>query len=247
MNRFQESPKDNIYNEPLERVTGFRFDQKVARVFPDMIKRSVPGYEEILQGISLFTAYHVQPGSRCYDLGSSLGAASLAMQSGIKVPNVNIIAIDNSPAMIRESRKYIRNTESLSPIHLICADFRDVKISNASVVVLNYTLQFLSPDERAERLKIIFDGMLPNGVLIISEKINFQTSKEQQFQYAMHLAFKKAQGYSNLEISQKRTALENVLIPETFEQHRDRLLKIGFKNCFQWFQYFNFISMAAIK
>jgi len=236
--------KDTIYDEPLERVSGFRFDEKVARVFPDMIQRSVPGYKEILQGISLFTAYHVQPGTLCYDLGSSLGAASLAMRSGIHVSDVDIIAIDNSLPMIRESKHYVRNAPN---IHLVCADFRDVTIHDASVVVLNYTLQFLPPEERAERLKIIYEGMRPNGVLIISEKINFPTSEEQKFQYAMHLAFKKAQGYSNLEISQKRTALENVLIAETFEAHRKRLLNIGFKQCFQWFQYFNFISMAAIK
>ncbi len=236
--------KDTIYDKPLERVSGFRFDEKVARVFPDMIQRSVPGYNEILQGISLFTAYHVQPNSLCYDLGSSLGAASLAMHAGIHVPGVHIIAIDNSLAMIRESKRYIRDAAN---IHLVCADFRDVKIHDASVVVLNYTLQFLPPEERTERLKIIYEGMRPNGVLIISEKINFPTVREQEFQYAMHLAFKKAQGYSNLEISQKRTALENVLIPETFEAHRKRLLDIGFNACFQWFQYFNFISMAAIK
>ncbi len=239
--------RDNIYSQPLERVNGFRFDQNVARVFPDMIRRSVPGYEEILQGISLFTAYHVKPHTRCYDLGSSLGAASLAMQRGIKKPGVEIYAIDNSPDMIRESKNYIKNHPEEAPIHLICADFRDIKIENASVVVLNYTLQFLDPAEREERLRIIYQGMLPNSVLIVSEKILFPDAQEHEFQYAMHLAFKKAQGYSNLEISQKRTSLENVLIAETFETHKTRLLKIGFKQCFQWFQYFNFISMAAIK
>ncbi len=239
--------KDNIYSQPLKRVNGFRFDQNVARVFPDMIRRSVPGYEEILRAISLFTAFHVKSGSRCYDLGSSLGAVSLAMRRGIRKPNVNIYAIDNSPDMIRESRKYVSDNRNETPIHLICADFRDVKIERASVVVLNYTLQFLDPHERAQRLRTIYQGMLPQGILLISEKILFSDPQEQEFQYAMHLAFKKAQGYSNLEISQKRTALENVLIAETFEAHRNRLLNIGFKQCFQWFQYFNFISMAAIK
>lgn len=239
--------KDNIYSKPLEQVSGFRFDRNVARVFPDMIRRSVPGYEEILQAISLFTAYHVKPNSRCYDLGSSLGAASLAMRRGIREPDVAVYAIDNSPDMIRESRKYVSNKKNEPPVHLICADFRDVKIENASVVVLNYTLQFLDPHERKERLRIIYEGMLPDGILIISEKILFPDPKEQEFQYAMQLAFKKAQGYSNLEISQKRTALENVLIAETFETHRKRLLSVGFKQCFQWFQYFNFISMAAVK
>ncbi len=239
--------KDTIYTEPLKRVEGFRFDRNVARVFRDMIKRSVPGYEEILQAIGLFTAYHVQPNTRCYDLGSSLGAASLAMRSGINVPGVQIIAIDNSMDMIRESKPYLTDQDATVPIHLICADFRDVHIENASVVVLNYTLQFLDPAQREERLRIIYEGMVRGGVLLISEKIKFPDVQENDFQYAMHLAFKKAQGYSNLEISQKRTALENVLIAETFQSHQKRLLKVGFKHCFRWYQYFNFISMAAIK
>ena len=237
--------KDNIYARPLEQISGFRFDEKVARVFADMIVRSVPGYREILQGISLLTAFHVQPDSRCYDLGSSLGAASLAMSQGIHKPNVHIYAVDNSPAMIRESKKYLKKAHT--PVHLICADFRDVKISKASVVVLNFTLQFIAPPSRKEVLQQIFKGMLPGGVLIISEKIVFKNVEEQAFQEALHLAFKKAHGYSNLEISQKRTALENVLIPETFDTHRERLLDIGFKKCFQWYQNLNFISMVAIK
>jgi len=237
--------KDNIYARPLEQISGFRFDEKVARVFSDMIARSVPGYKEILQGISLLTAYHVQPNSHCYDLGSSLGAASLAMSQGINKSNVHIFAIDNSPAMIRESKKYLK--EITHPVHLICADFRNVKITRASVVVLNFTLQFIAPESRQTVLQQIFKGMLPGGLLIISEKIIFENPEEQAFQEALHLAFKKAHGYSNLEISQKRNALENVLIPETFAAHQTRLQRIGFRKCFQWYQNFNFISMVAIK
>ncbi|NOX88785.1 MAG: carboxy-S-adenosyl-L-methionine synthase CmoA [Calditrichaeota bacterium] len=239
--------KDNIYAKPLEQIGGFRFDENVARVFPDMIKRSVPGYEEILQAIGLFTAFHVQPDSNCYDLGSSLGAATVAMRQAVKAPNVTIFAVDNSIAMIKESQKYLLKSDSKTPVQLICADFRDVKINRASVVVLNYTLQFIHPSERRKALQKIYEGMLPGGILIISEKIVFPDPEEQQFQEAMHLSFKKARGYSKLEISQKRTALENVLIPETPEAHLSRLLEIGFNRCYQWYQYFNFISMVAIK
>jgi tRNA (cmo5U34)-methyltransferase len=63
----------------------------------------------------------------------------------------------------------------------------------------------------------------------------------------MHHHFKMAQGYSGLEVSQKRAALENVLIPETFACHRQRLLTAGFSNAEIWFQYFNFASMIALK
>ncbi len=237
--------KDTIYAKPLEQISGFTFDENVARVFTDMIQRSVPGYDEILRGISLLTAFHVQPNSNCYDLGSSLGAATLAMSSGINKQNVHLFAIDNSLAMIRESKKYLQSLKN--NVHLICADFRDVRIINASVVTLNFTLQFIAPNERQNVLQRIFEGMNPGGILIVSEKIIFPDEHEQKFQEALHLAFKKAHGYSALEISQKRSALENVLIPETFKQHRERLLSIGFKACYQWYQNFNFISMVALK
>jgi len=54
-------------------------------------------------------------------------------------------------------------------------------------------------------------------------------------------------GYSKLEISQKRAALENVLLPETLEAHRSRLDTIGFDAVDVWFQCFNFASMVAFK
>ncbi|MHB2151063.1 carboxy-S-adenosyl-L-methionine synthase CmoA [Calditrichota bacterium LG25] len=237
--------KDDIYSRPLEQISGFTFDEAVARVFSDMIRRSVPGYNEILQGISLLTAYHVQPHTRCYDLGSSLGAASLAMSNGITRPGVQIVAVDNSPAMIRESKQYLKNANT--PVHLICADFRHIKIVNASVVVLNFTLQFLPPEERSSALQKIFEGLTSGGILIISEKTIFNDPEEQAFQEALHLAFKKAHGYSNLEISQKRSALENVLVPEPLNTHKRRLLTLGFSKCYQWYQNLNFISMVAIK
>jgi tRNA (cmo5U34)-methyltransferase len=83
--------------------------------------------------------------------------------------------------------------------------------------------------------------------LILSEKIKFADTAEQTLLTDLHLAFKRANGYSELEISQKRSALENVLIPDTLETHQARLQQAGFAQSLQWFQGMNFISLLAVK
>ena len=243
------SIKDSLYSQPLGEVNGFAFDENVAQVFPDMIQRSVPGYQTIIAAIGLLAGRFARPHSVCYDLGCSLGAASFAMRQNITVENCKIIAVDNSSAMLARLENLL---EQETPRHstiieLQCADIRDVKIENASIVVLNFTLQFLAVEDRENLLAKIYAGLLPNGALIISEKLAFEDTRQQALQIDLHHAFKKAQGYSALEISQKRTALENVLIPETFAQHQQRLQSVGFSSTELWFQYFNFASFIALK
>lgn len=239
--------KDSIYADPIGEVAAFKFDDAVANVFTDMIKRSVPGYSTLITAIGLLAGQYQQTGSRCYDLGCSLGAATLAMNQQITINDCQIIAVDNSPAMIERCRQSISLQKATSNIELICADIRDVVIDNAAVVVLNFTLQFIPVADRLAFLTRIYQGMLPGGVLILSEKLQFADPRQQVIQTQMHHAFKKANGYSELEISQKRSALENVLIPETLDQHQQRLKQAGFDNSEVWFQYFNFASMLAIK
>ena len=130
------------------------------------------------------------------------------------------------------------------PVELICADIRDVKIQQASLVVMNFTLQFIAPEHRQALLDRIYQGLKPGGVLLVSEKVGFDAA-EQEWMSELHHAFKKANGYSELEISQKRTALERVLRPDTPATHRRRLHQAGFADCVQWFQCLNFVSFVA--
>jgi len=150
--------------------------------------------------------------------------------------------------MMRRSKK---NLEAINdtkiPLHLVCADIRDVRIQNAAIVVLNYTLQFLPPEQRAQMTQNIYEGLRPGGVLILSEKIAFTDEREQRIQTEWYYAFKQFHGYSKMEISQKRTALENVLIPDTWQTHRQRLQRAGFETVHLWHRFFRFASMIAIK
>lgn len=239
--------KDSLYSDLLGKVSDFSFDESVASVFPDMIQRSVPGYGAIISMIGLLAGRYAAQDSHCYDLGCSLGAATLSMRKQIKQPGCKIIAVDNSEAMVAHCKEIIDNETSPVPVEVICSDLQDVDIKNASVVVLNFTLQFIELENRQEIINRIYRGMLPGGILVISEKLSHQDQDIENLFIDMHHEFKKAHGYSDLEISQKRTALEEVLIPEDIEQHKKRILTSGFKSCDVWFQCFNFASILALK
>lgn len=241
------SQKDTIYAEAHEAVGAFQFDESVVAVFPDMIQRSVPGYQTILTGIGELTETYAQADSNLYDLGCSLGAATLTMRRKLKQPNCKIIAIDNSEAMIKRAGEYLHAYHSEIPVELHCTDINEVGIENASVVVINFTLQFIDPEQREALLARIYHGLKPGGILILSEKIHFDDTNLQQAIEHLHLQFKRANGYSELEISQKRSSLENVLISDTADFHIQRLQNIGFKSAGIWFQAYNFASFIAIK
>ena len=228
-------------------TSGFQFDEQVVRVFPDMIARSVPGYELIIPMIGMLARRYAQPDSRIYDLGCSLGAASMAMSAAVPTGGTKIIAVDNSAAMVEKCKQNLANISGRIPIEVRLQNIQDTDITNASVVVLNFTLQFLDRDQRQALIERVAKGMQPGGVLLISEKICFKDPQEQGEQTAWHHDFKRAQGYSELEIAQKREALENVLKPETEEAHFKRFLEAGLKNPRRWFQCFSFVSYIAFK
>jgi len=239
-----DRPRDRLYAEPHAEVADFAFDERVAAVFPDMIRRSVPGYAAIIGMIGLLAEQHAQPGSRLYDLGCSLGAATAAMRARLTAPDCELLAVDNAPAMIERAREQFDNSPG-APVTLLCADIRDVAVQDASVVVLNFTLQFLPPEERLAMLTGIRRGMRPGGVLVLSEKIAGADAAQDALLTELHHTFKRANGYSDLEISQKRSALERVLLAETVAHHQQRLAEAGFARSDLWFQCFNFVSLVA--
>ncbi len=239
--------KDQLYAQPREAITQFVFDDSVVSVFEDMIGRSVPGYSTLLSMFPVISRNFVKAGSRCYDLGCSLGAATLAMQRGIDASDVQIVAVDNSASMVDECTALIAAHVSHVDVEVKQADICEIDISNASMVVMNFTLQFIAEPKRNELIEKIYNGLNTGGVFILSEKIKSADIQQNERLIALHHAFKKANGYSDMEISQKRTALENVLIPETVEQHLKRLREAGFSESFLWFQCFNFVSIMAIK
>lgn len=241
------SNKDTLFAQNYEALGAFQFDESVVAVFPDMIQRSVPGYQTILAGIGELTPQFAQPGSCLYDLGCSLGAVSLTWRRKVPYTDCKIIAVDNSKPMIERAQSYLAAFHSDIEVEFVLADMNQIPIENASVVVLNFTLQFIAPPQRQVLLQRIYDGLNPGGILILSEKIHFDDALIQNTIEHLHLQFKRANGYSELEISQKRASLENVLISDNVETHLTRLSQVGFKHASIWLQAYNFASFLAIK
>jgi len=254
-----DKDRDSLFAQPLGSVSEFRFDQSVADVFPDMLKRSIPGYQAIISQSGLLAARYSQPNSNLYDLGCSLGATSLAMHQAIiesrrdnpmQSKGCHIHGIDNSPAMMQKAEdiivSHLGDAHDL-PIELHCEDMQNTNLHNASVVAMNFTLQFIAPAERADMMQSIANSLQAGGVLILSEKVTFDDPVLSAMHIDMYHNFKRANGYSDLEISQKRNALENVLVPDTLQTHAKRLKSAGFASSSVWFQCFNFASLIAIK
>ena len=239
--------KDTLFSAPIEKLGDFTFDESVAEVFPDMIQRSIPGYSNIITAIGMLAERFVTSDSQVYDLGCSRGAATLAMRRNIKQPNVKIIGVDNSQPMVERCRQHIAAYHSDVPVEILCDDIRHIEINNASMVVLNFTLQFLPPEDRVALPSKVYQGLNPHGVLVLSEKFRFEDEKVNELLIDLHHQFKRANGYSELEVSQKRTALENVMRTDAIETHKTRLKDIGFSQVELWFQCFNFGSMIAVK
>ncbi|WP_158972953.1 carboxy-S-adenosyl-L-methionine synthase CmoA [Paraglaciecola sp. L3A3] len=240
------SGKDAIYSQP-QQVGSFAFDQNVAEVFPDMIQRSVPGYSTIVDAIGQLCGRHATDNSQIFDLGSALGAASLAASKYVQAKNCQIIAIDNSEAMAKRCELHVQAYKSSTPIKVICDDLQNIEIDNASCVIMNFTLQFIAPEQRAAIIAKIYAGLNKGGILILSEKLKHDSQQGNELLIDLHHEFKRRNGYSDLEISQKRTALEDVMRTDTFEQHQTRLKTTGFTDVIRWFTCFNFSSMVAIK
>lgn len=241
------SDRDMLFSAPIAKLGDWTFDERVAEVFPDMIQRSVPGYSNIISMIGMLAERFVQPHSQVYDLGCSLGAATLSVRRNIRHDSCKIIAVDNSPAMVERCRRHLDAFKAQTPVEVIEGDIRHISIENASMVVLNFTLQFLEPDDRQLLLNKIWQGLKPGGALVLSEKFSFEDAEVGELLFNMHHDFKRANGYSELEISQKRSMLENVMLTDSVETHKKRLKQAGFEHAELWFQCFNFGSLVAVK
>ncbi|MCP5178598.1 MAG: carboxy-S-adenosyl-L-methionine synthase CmoA [Pseudomonadales bacterium] len=233
--------KDEIYNQAQPHLVDFAFDSRVAAVFPDMIRRSVPGYELVVPLSALMAARHLNGGERVYDLGCSLGATTLSLLTHLGSRSCDIVSVDNAPAMLERARQLVTDPR----VRFVEADIATLPLDPARVVLCNWLLQFLPPQTRDEVIARIARALRGGGMLLMAEKIRDEDADTQDFFDASHLAFKAANGYTDLEISQKRAAIENVMIVDTERIHRQRLHAAGFSTVRVWYRCLNWIAIAA--
>ncbi len=239
--------KDDIFGSKLDSIGDFRFEEKVAAVFDDMLNRSVPFYQEIQRMIVELALDFVADGTNIYDLGCSTGTTLLNLKRSIG-DRAKFIGVDYSEDMLAKCRKKLAENNFSGEYELICADLNNgVHIENASVIVMVLTLQFIRPLYREKLIGSVLRGLNDNGCLIVVEKVLGEDSLFNRLFIRYYYDFKKRNGYSDLEIAQKRESLENVLIPYKLLENRELLLKQGFRYCDVFFKWYNFCGMVAVK
>ncbi|MDD5491493.1 MAG: carboxy-S-adenosyl-L-methionine synthase CmoA [bacterium] len=238
--------KDQIFRKK-QPITDFNFRKKTAAVFDDMLNRSVPFYQEIQRMTVEIAADFAAPSTNVYDLGCSTGTTLLALDKALP-QDVSFTGVDYSPDMIEKAKEKLKKNNVKRDCKFICRDLNDgIAVTNASVVIFTLTLQFVRPLKRQKMMEDICKGINKGGCLILVEKVLSVDSKLNRLFIDYYYNFKKRQGYNQLEISQKREALENVLIPYHPEENRQLLLDSGFKECDMFFKWYNFCGMLALK
>ena len=248
------SKTDKLYRQPQNSVAVFEFDDQVAGVFSDMISRSVPGYTQIIDLLPTLVRRFRTPEMHYYDLGCSLGAGMLAMADALQDLNCSVVGVDNSAAMLAEAEvnldkyrhQHLADNSRLA-LQLECADLAGFALQSAAMVLMNFTLQFVPLENRDELIRNIYSALIPGGALVLSEKIKFSDAGTDKMLVEIHHQYKSDQGYSQMEISQKRDAIENVLIPETLDSQLCRLKNAGFSIVTPWLQNLQFVSILAVK
>lgn len=243
----QNDPRDEFFRDEIKKVSDFKFSSKVAGVFDDMVNRSVPFYGEMQRMIAELAADHAIEGTNVYDLGCSTGTTLIGMNALVE-DNIRFVGIDESQDMLDKCREKLSETGFTRPYELITANLQEgFNIENASVAVLCLTLQFIRPVKREKILKNIFDGLQSGGVLILVEKILAEESLFNRNFIKYYYDMKRRHQYSEMEISQKREALENVLIPYKSSENMSMLRDAGFSHCEVFFKWYNFTGIIAIK
>jgi tRNA (cmo5U34)-methyltransferase len=133
-------------------------------------------------------------------------------------------------------------------LSLECADLNQgAAIDNASVALMILTLQFIRPLNRERLMRDVHRGLNENGSLILVEKVLGEDSLFNRQFIKYYYDFKRRNGYSELEIAQKREALENVLIPYKLLENRELLKSVGFRYVDVFFKWYNFCGIVAVK
>ncbi len=239
--------RDRVFAAKRGQIQPFSFNREVAEVFDDMLERSVPLYRESLNRQVDLVARFYRAGTRIYDLGCSHGNLGVKLQAAFKETGFTLVGVDTSSPMLEKYRQRLGSPEPGRCIHLVCGAMENIRIVDASVVVINLTLQFLNPGGRDDLICRIFSGMTPGGLLLLMEKTAHPDRGMHDLQLDIYRQFKRENGYSDLEISQKRDALEKVLIPDTLDTHFKRLHRAGFSQVDVWLKWFNFSAIMAVK
>lgn len=238
--------EDRLYAVSKPLVSDFTFGSETAAVFDDMLLRSVPFYAEIQRMIGEMVADLAVDGTNVYDLGCSTCATFRNLKDLER--DVTFVGVDASAAMLSRAEGELQNAKFTRRYVLRQQDLHHgLEIENASVVIMNLILQFVRPLHRERVMHTIFSGMNHQAGLILVEKVLAEETLMNRLFIKYYYDLKRRNGYSDIEIAQKREALENVLIPYRLEENRQLLLDAGFRSAEVFFKWYNFCGVLALK
>jgi tRNA (cmo5U34)-methyltransferase len=240
---------DQIFSRERDAVADFDFGKETAKVFDNMLERSVPFYAEMQRMIGELVGTFAADNSSIWDLGCSTCNTFMAMEPRLRDKSgIQFVGLDNSEEMLIRARKKLMQSGTKCSYDLRYADLNaPIEVANASVVLSILTLQFVRPLYRERLLRDVFKGMNDNGCFILVEKVVGEDSLFNRLFIEYYYEYKRRNGYSDLEIAQKREALENVLIPYRLNENLALLQAVGFKSCEVFFKWYNFCGIVAVK
>lgn len=248
--RGEHNKVDRVF-DTVGDIVPFEFNENVAHVFDDMAQRSIPWYKEVQRMVTTLGVTFFHGNTNIYDLGCSTGTTISLLSQAFKereISDYHMIGVDNSQAMCHEAEeKFTKQGMDQSKVTILCDDINNVTIENASVVIMNYTLQFVDPLEREDLIRRIYKGLNHNGILLVSDKTQQNHTDTSRIFVDNYYHMKRKNGYSEMEIARKREALENVLIPYTLEEERNLFAHCGFEAVDLFFTWFNFSSFVCLK
>ncbi len=242
-----QEPVDKVF-EQMKAVEDFSFNKQVVNVFDDMVGRSVPFYDEMQRMTAELASDFVVDGTNIYDIGCSTGTTILALDKTIQTPNITFRGIDNSEDMLKKAEQKLTQAGIKRRYIFEYGDLnKGLVLENASIVTMILTLQFVRPLYRERLARQIFEGLNQNGALILVEKLTSEDTIFNRLFIQHYYDYKRRKGYSELEIANKREALENVLIPYRMEENFELLRFAGFRHVEVFFRWYNFCGIIAVK
>lgn len=239
--------KDEIFSEGNFPEGSFRFNDAVASCFDDMANRCIPYYREVIQLTASAADKFLSDQARVYDIGCSTGNTLLFIAKTLRDKNVKLIGIDPSESMLKKAEEKASVYTYSHDIEFLKGSCEDFQFEQADMIILNYTLQFINPEDRKSIISRLHEALKPGGILILSEKLRQEDEAVEEFNTETYEAFKAGNGYSYLEIANKRQALENFLVPGSLTGNLNLLNESGFDRVEILFKWLNFSTFLAFK
>jgi tRNA (cmo5U34)-methyltransferase len=218
-------------------MTKFSFD--TIQDFDSHIELSVPNYSHLSELIRNISSYFIKSNTNVFDIGCSTGLLLKNLSVDIQQENVRYIGYDISENMRPKTKAFFEWVKK---------DITDknLDLSNSSLILSVFTLQFLPLSERQNLLNKIYDSLNEGGSLIISEKTYLENSFLNDVFTFSYYDY-KMKSFSESEILGKQRDLRYIMRPITESENIEMFKKSGFKKIECFFSSLLFKGWILVK